>query len=73
LIRSKISVGRFGGFGTAAPDFSVIDLAEPIDLVKAWKRRRSILHQSAAVLRLHQPRPTGIDRILHTCTSIGKY
>src|SRR4030042_791567 len=41
LIGSKISVweGFPGGFGTAAPDSPVIDLAEPIDLVKGLEER----------------------------------
>lgn len=41
LIGSKISVweGFPGGFGTAGPDTPVIDLAEPIDLVKGLEER----------------------------------
>ncbi len=41
LIGSKISVweGFPGGFGTAGPDTPVIDLAEPIDLVKGLEAR----------------------------------
>ncbi len=41
LIGSKISVweGFPGGFGTAAPDSPVIDLTEPIDLVKGLEER----------------------------------
>lgn len=41
LIGSKISVweGFPGGFGTAAPDSPVIDLSEPIDLVKGLEER----------------------------------
>jgi len=41
LIGSKISVweGFPGGFGTAGPDTPVIDLTEPIDLVKGLEER----------------------------------
>jgi 2,4-dienoyl-CoA reductase-like NADH-dependent reductase (Old Yellow Enzyme family) len=41
LIGSKISVweGFPGGFGTAGPDSPVIDLTEPIDLVKGLEER----------------------------------
>jgi 2,4-dienoyl-CoA reductase-like NADH-dependent reductase (Old Yellow Enzyme family) len=41
LIGSKISVweGFPGGFGTAAPNSPIIDLAEPIDLVKGLEER----------------------------------
>ena len=41
LIGSKISVweGFPGGFGTAGPDTPVIDLSEPIDLVKGLEER----------------------------------
>jgi 2,4-dienoyl-CoA reductase-like NADH-dependent reductase (Old Yellow Enzyme family) len=41
LIGSKISVweGFPGGFGTAGPDTPVIDLAEPIDLIKGLEER----------------------------------
>jgi 2,4-dienoyl-CoA reductase-like NADH-dependent reductase (Old Yellow Enzyme family) len=41
LIGSKISVweGFPGGFGTAGPDSPVIDLTEPIDLVKGLQER----------------------------------
>lgn len=41
LIGSKISVweGFPGGFGTAAPDTPVIDLSEPVDLVKGLEER----------------------------------
>jgi 2,4-dienoyl-CoA reductase-like NADH-dependent reductase (Old Yellow Enzyme family) len=41
LIGSKISVweGFPGGFGTAGPDTPIIDLAEPIDLVKGLEER----------------------------------
>ena len=41
LIGSKISVweGFPGGFGTAGPDSPVIDLSEPIDLVKGLEER----------------------------------
>jgi 2,4-dienoyl-CoA reductase-like NADH-dependent reductase (Old Yellow Enzyme family) len=41
LIGSKISVweGFPGGFGTAGPDTPVIDLSEPIDLVKGLEAR----------------------------------
>lgn len=41
LIGSKISVweGFPGGFGTAGPDTPMIDLAEPIDLVKGLEER----------------------------------
>jgi 2,4-dienoyl-CoA reductase-like NADH-dependent reductase (Old Yellow Enzyme family) len=41
LIGSKISVweGFPGGFGTAGPDTPVIDLTEPVDLVKGLEQR----------------------------------
>jgi 2,4-dienoyl-CoA reductase-like NADH-dependent reductase (Old Yellow Enzyme family) len=41
LIGSKISVweGFPGGFGTAGPDTPVIDLSEPIDLIKGLEER----------------------------------
>ena len=41
LIGSKVSVweGFPGGFGTAGPDTPVIDLSEPIDLVKGLEER----------------------------------
>jgi 2,4-dienoyl-CoA reductase-like NADH-dependent reductase (Old Yellow Enzyme family) len=41
LIGSKISIweGFPGGFGTAGPDTPVIDLSEPIDLVKGLEER----------------------------------
>jgi 2,4-dienoyl-CoA reductase-like NADH-dependent reductase (Old Yellow Enzyme family) len=41
LIGSKISVweGFPGGFGTAGPDTPVIDLSEPVDLVKGLEER----------------------------------
>jgi 2,4-dienoyl-CoA reductase-like NADH-dependent reductase (Old Yellow Enzyme family) len=41
LIGSKISVweGFPGGFGTAGPDMPVIDLTEPIDLIKGLEER----------------------------------
>ena len=63
LIGSKISVweGFPGGFGTAGPDTPVIDLSEPIDLVKGLEERgRAILHPiRRQPVHHHQPHPGG--------------
>jgi 2,4-dienoyl-CoA reductase-like NADH-dependent reductase (Old Yellow Enzyme family) len=62
IVGSKISVweGFPGGFGTAGPDTPVIDLSEPIDLVKGLEERgASYILQSAGspsiTLALTQP------------------
>ena len=75
LIGSKISVweGFPGGFGTAGPDTPVIDLTEPIDLVKGLE---SAAHSTSSNPRVAlrspsaSPRPIKTIHTSPTCTSI---
>ena len=77
LIGSKISAweGFPGGFGTEGPDSPILDLTEPLDLIKGLEERGAqYIVQSAGsrLLRLHLRRQKRTIPILPTCIRISR-